>query len=74
MSSNFKNICLHLFSVPIDLILLKLEGNDDMHNILDEFEFRPSAAKTKAQQTYIVESNVFSVSHFVIRSGNEDMH
>ena len=31
----------HFFSVAIDLILSKLAGNEDMHNILNEFEFRP---------------------------------
>ena len=31
----------HFFSVAIDPILFKLAGNEDMHNILDEFEFRP---------------------------------
>ena len=31
----------HLISVDIDLILFKLAGNKDMHNIMDEFEFRP---------------------------------
>ena len=31
----------HFFSVAIDLILFKLTDNEDMHNILDEFEFRP---------------------------------
>ena len=36
-----KNGCHHFFSVAIDLILFKLAGNEDMHNILDEFEFRP---------------------------------
>ena len=30
-----------LFSVAIDPILFKLAGNEDMHNISDEFEFRP---------------------------------
>ena len=29
------------FSVAIDAILFKLAGNEDMLNILDEFEFRP---------------------------------
>ena len=29
------------FSVAIDPIFFKLAGNEDMHNILDEFEFRP---------------------------------
>ena len=36
-----KNRRHHFFSVAIDLILFKLTGNEDMHNILDEFEFRP---------------------------------
>ena len=36
-----KNRCHHFFSVAIDSILFKLAGNEDMHNILDEFEFRP---------------------------------
>ena len=31
----------HFFSVAIDPILFKLAGNEDMHNILDEFEFWP---------------------------------
>ena len=31
----------HFFSIAIDPILFKLAGNEDMHNILDEFEFRP---------------------------------
>ena len=33
--------CLHLFSVVFDPILLILAGNEDMHKISDEFEFRP---------------------------------
>ena len=36
-----KNRCHHFFSVAIDPILFKLAGNENMHNILDEFEFRP---------------------------------
>ena len=36
-----KNRCHHFFSVAIDPILFKLTGNEDMHNILDEFEFWP---------------------------------
>ena len=41
-----KNRRHHFFSVAIDPILFKLAGNklpgnEDMHNILDEFEFRP---------------------------------
>ena len=36
-----KNRHHHFFSVAIDPILFKLAGNEDMHNILDEFKFRP---------------------------------
>ena len=36
-----KNRCHHFFSVAIDPLLFKLADNEDMHNILDEFEFRP---------------------------------
>ena len=38
---HLKNWSRHFFSVAIDQILFKLAGNEDMHNILDEFEFRP---------------------------------
>ena len=31
----------HFCSVAIYTILFKLAGNEDMHSILDEFEFRP---------------------------------
>ena len=36
-----KNRRHHFFSVAIDPILFKLAGNEDRHNILDEFEFQP---------------------------------
>ena len=36
-----KNRRQHFFSVAIDPILFKLADNEDMHNILDEFEFWP---------------------------------
>ena len=36
-----KNRRHHFFSVAIDPILFKLAGNEDMHNNLAEFEFRP---------------------------------
>ena len=36
-----KNRRHHFFSVATEPILFKLAGNEDMHNILDEFEFRP---------------------------------
>ena len=38
-----KNRRHHSFSVAIDPILFKLAGNEDMHNILDEFEFQPDS-------------------------------
>ena len=38
---HLKNLRHHFFSVAIDPIVFKLAGNEDMHNILDEFEFRP---------------------------------
>ena len=31
----------HVISVDIDRIFFKLAGNKDMHNIMNEFEFRP---------------------------------
>ena len=36
-----KNRCHHLISVDIDPIFFKLAGNKDVHNIMNEFEFRP---------------------------------
>ena len=36
-----KNWSHHLILVDTDLILFKLAGNKDMHNIMVEFEFRP---------------------------------
>ena len=38
---HLKNRRHHFFSVAIDLILFKLAVNEDMHNIFDDFEFRP---------------------------------
>ena len=38
---HLKNRRHHFFSVAIDPVLFKLAGNEDMHNILDEFEFPP---------------------------------
>ena len=35
-----KNRRHHYFSVAIDPILFTLAGNEDMHNILNEFELR----------------------------------
>ena len=38
---HLKNRRHHFVSVAIDPILLKLAGNEDMYNTLDEFKFRP---------------------------------
>ena len=38
---HLKNRCHHIISVDIDPIFFKLAGNKDMHNIMNEFEFRP---------------------------------
>ena len=38
---HLKNRRHHFFSVAIDPILFKLTDYEDMHNILDEFEFWP---------------------------------
>ena len=36
------NRCHHVISVDIDpIFFLKIAGNKDMHNIMNEFEFRP---------------------------------
>ena len=36
-----KNRCHHVIAVDIDQIFFKLAGNKNMHNIMNEFEFRP---------------------------------
>ena len=36
-----KNRCHHVISIDIDPIFFKLVSNKDMHNIMNEFEFRP---------------------------------
>ena len=36
-----KKRCLHFFSAVFHLFLFILAGNDDMHDSLEEFEFRP---------------------------------
>ena len=80
-----KNRRHHFFSVAIDPILFKLAGNEDMHNILDEFEFRPdrttnygSVGKNshrlimgKGKSSFF--SAVFDRILFIL-AGNEDIH
>ena len=36
-----KNLCHHVISVDIDPIFFKFADNQDMHNIMNEFEFPP---------------------------------
>ena len=43
---HLKNRCHHVISVDIDLIFFKLAGNKDMHNIMNELEFRPDRSQT----------------------------
>ena len=37
---HLKNLCLHFFSIAINLILLKLADNTKIHNIMHMFEFQ----------------------------------
>ena len=39
-AERLKNRC-HVISLDIDPIFFKLTGNKEMHNIMNEFEFRP---------------------------------
>ena len=41
-----KNRCHHVISIDIDPIFFKLAGKKDMHNIMNEFEFRPDRTTT----------------------------
>ena len=38
---HLKNRHHHFFSIAIDPFLFKLEGNEDVHSILDDLEFQP---------------------------------
>ena len=68
-----KNRCYHVISVDIDPIFFKLAGNKDMHNIMNEFEFRrdrttdygvscPWASKKYPHRPYNWENGVSSFS------------
>ena len=87
---HLKNRCHHFFSVAIDPILFKLAGNEDMHNILDEFEFWPDVttdygvscpwASEKNSHRLIMGKRSLHVFSAVfdrilfILAGNEDIH
>ena len=51
------NWCLHLFSVAFDPILFILAGNDAMHKISDEFEFRPDRTTDYGVSCYWASKN-----------------
>ena len=53
-----------LFSVAIDPILFRLAGNEDMHNILDEFEFRPDLITDNGKNEVITFSRLFLIGSF----------
>ena len=68
-----KNRCHHIISIDIDPIFFKLAGNKDMHNIMNEFEFRPDrttdygvscpwASKTYPYRPYNGENGVSTFS------------
>ena len=40
LTLNREKWCLHLFSVTMNSVFIKLTGNEDRHKISDEFEFR----------------------------------
>ena len=71
-----KNRRHHFFSVAIDPILFKLTGNEDMHNIVDEFEFRPDRTtdygvsclerRKKIPQTYNGKNEVITFSRLFL--------
>ena len=85
-----KNRRHHFFSVAIDPILFKLAGNEDRHNILDEFEFRPDLTTDYgvscpwASEKIPIDLQWEKQSHYVfsavfdrilfILAGNEDIH
>ena len=64
-----KNRCHHVISVDIDPIFFKLAGNKDMHNIMNEFEFRPDRTTD-----YGVVITVEIDPIFFKLAGNKDMH
>ena len=80
----------HFFSVAIDPILFKFAGNEDRHNILDEFEFRPDLTTDNgvscpwASEKIPIDLYREKRSHYVfsavfdqilfILAGNEDIH
>ena len=83
-----KNQCFHFFSVAIDPILFKLVDNEDMHNILDEFKFRPDRTINYGLDgskkipidfswrgdIFITFSQLFFYLILFILAGNENIH
>ena len=82
---HLKNQCHLVISIDIDPIFFKLAGNKDMHNIMNEFEFRPDRTTDYgvscplASKKYLKNRrhHFFSVAIDPIlfkHAGNEDMH
>ena len=74
--------CCHLFSVAFDPILFILAGNEDMHEISDEFELRPDqttdselAALERLKMGKCLHSSLFIFDRIIIKvAGNQDRH
>ena len=66
---HLKNRRHHFFSVAIDLILFKLRGNKDMHNILDELA---ALERLKNRCHHVISVDIDPI--FFKLAGNKDMH
>ena len=64
-----KKSCEHSSSFIFDLIILILAGNEDMHDSLDEFKFRPDTTVNSR----IICHRAFEKLMYNV-AGNEDMH
>ena len=79
-------LCLHVFSVAFDLILLILADNEDMHKISDELKFRPDRttdygvscpweSKKFPIDLWCLHASSFIFYQIIIKVvGNEDRH
>ena len=64
---------VHLFSVDFDPILFILAGNEDMHNVTDEFEFRPD--RTTDYRVSCLHASSFIFDRIIIKvAGYQDWH
>ena len=58
-----KNRYHQVISVDIDQIFFKLAGNKNMHNIMNEFEFRPDRTTDYGVSSYAHITSYTSVIH-----------